>query len=96
MINADMRSYDYFLYGEEDRYGQPQLSDTIQGSVKMSIYSTSTNIQDNINYKNAEFIGLTKDSNICDKYVIQYGIDKLKVLYVISKGRLKQVFMIKV
>lgn len=96
MINADMRSYDYFLYGEEDKYGQPQLSDTIQGSVKMSIYSTSTNIQDNINYKNAEFIGLTKDSNICDKYVIQYGIDKLKVLYVISKGRLKQVFLIKV
>ena len=96
MINTDMRSYDYFLYGEEDRYGQSQLSDTIQGSVKMSIYSTSTNIQDNINYKNAEFIGLTKDSNICDKYVIQYGIDKLKVLYVISKGRLKQVFLIKV
>lgn len=96
MINADMRSYDYFLYGEEDKYGQAQLSDTIQGSIKMSIYSTSTNIQDNINYKNAEFIGLTKDSNICDKYVIQYGIDKLKVLYVISKGRLKQVFMIKV
>ena len=96
MINADMRSYDYFLYGEEDKYGQPQLSDTVQGSVKMSIYSTSINIQDNINYKNAEFIGLTKDSNICDKYVIQYGIDKLKVLYVISKGRLKQVFLIKV
>ena len=91
-----MRSYDYFLYGEEDKYGQPQLSDTVQGSVKMSVYSTSPNIQDNINYKNAEFIGLTKDSNICDKYVIQYGIDKLKVLYVISKGRLKQVFLIKV
>ena len=96
MINTDMRSYDYFLYGEEDRYGQPQLSDTIQGSVKMSIYSTSTNIQDNINYKNAEFIGLTKDSNICDKYVIQHETDKLKVLYIIPKGRLKQVFMIKV
>ena len=96
MINADMRSYDYFLYGEEDKYGQPQLSDTVQGSIRISIYSTSTNIQDNINYKNAEFIGLTKDSNICDKYVIQYGTDKLKVLYVIPKGRLKQVFLIKV
>ena len=91
-----MRSYDYFLYGEEDRYGQPQLSDIVQGSIKMSIYSTSTNIQDNINYKNAEFIGLTRDSNICDKYVIQYGTDKLKVLYIIPKGRLKQVFLIKV
>ena len=96
MINADMRSYDYFLYGEENRYRHPQLSDTVQGSVKMSVYSTSTNIQDNINYKNAEFIGLTKDSNICDKYVIQYGTDKLKVLYIIPKGRLKQVFLIKV
>lgn len=96
MINADMRSYDYFLYGEEDKYGQPQLSDTIQGSVKMSIYSTSTNIQDNINYENAEFIGLTRDSNISNKYVIQHETDKLKVLYIIPKGRLKQVFMIKV
>ena len=96
MINADMRSYDYFLYGEDDEYGQPQLSDIAQGSVKMSIYSTSTSIQDNINYKNAEFVGLTKDSNICDKYVIQYGTDKLKVLYIIPKGRLKQVFLIKV
>ena len=96
MINVDMRSYDYFLYGEEDRYGQPQLSDTIQGSVKMSIYSTSTNIQDNINYENAEFIGLTRDSNISNKYVIQHETDKLKVLYIIPRGRLKQVFMIKV
>ena len=96
MINTDMRSYDYFLYGEEDRYGQPQLSDTIQGSVKMSIYSTSTNIQYNINYKNAEFIGLTRDSNISNKYVIQHETDKLKVLYIIPRGRLKQVFMIKV
>lgn len=96
MINADMRSYDYFLYGEEDRYGQPQLSDTIQGSVKMSVYSTSTNIQDNINYENAEFIGLTRDSNINNKYVIQHETDKLKVLYIIPKGRLKQVFLMKV
>ena len=96
MINTDMQSYNYFLYGEEDRYGQPQLSDTIQGSIKMSIYPTSTSIQDNINYKNAEFVGLTKDSNISDKYVIQYGTDKLKVLYIIPEGRLKQVFLIKV
>ena len=96
MINTDMQSYNYFLYGEEDRYGQPQLSDTIQGSVKMSIYSTSTNIQDNINYENAEFIGLTRDSNISNKYVIQHETDKLKVLYIIPEGRLKQVFLMKV
>ena len=96
MINADMRSYDYFLYGEEDKYGQPQLSDIAQGSIKMSIYSTSTNIQDNINYENAEFIGLTRDSNISNKYVIQHETDKLKVLYIIPKGRLKQVFLMKV
>lgn len=91
-----MRSYDYFLYGEDDKYGQPQLSDIVQGSIKMSIYSTSTNIQDNINYENAEFIGLTRDSNISNKYVIQHETEKLKVLYIIPKGRLKQVFMIKV
>ena len=37
MINADMRSYNYFTFGKEDGYGQPQLSQEAQGSIKMSI-----------------------------------------------------------
>jgi len=92
MIVADMRTYDYFTYGDNDGYGQPTLSETVQGSVKMAINTTSQSVQDNINYKDASYIGLTLAS-VDDTYVIQYGDEKLKVLYVQPKGRFKQVFM---
>ena len=92
MINADMRSYSYFTFGELDSYGQPQLSQKAQGTVKMAINITSQSVQDNINYKNCAYIGLTH-SLLDDSYVIQYGDKKLKVLYVNPKGRLKQVFL---
>lgn len=92
MINLNMRSYDYFTLGNRNEYGQQQLSD-IKGSVKMAISNTSTNIQDNINYKDAAYIGLTYDANINDTYVIEYGAEKLKVLYVNAQGRMKQVFL---
>lgn len=92
MINADMRLYDYYTYGKDDGYGQPQLSEEVKGQIKMAINITSQSAQDNINYKDASYIGLTH-SPIDDTYVIQYGKEKLKVLYVNPKGRLKQVFM---
>lgn len=92
MIVADMRTYDYFTYGDNDGYGQPTLSETVQGSIKMAINTTSQSVQDNINYKDASYIGLTLAS-VDDTYVIQYGDEKLKVLYVQPKGRFKQVFM---
>ncbi len=93
MFATDMRSYDYFTYGDNDGYGQPTLSDTAQGSVKMAIYTTSQSVQDNINYKDASYLGLTHDANVNDTYVIQYGETRLKVLYVQPKGRYRQVFM---
>lgn len=93
MINADMRLYDYFTYGNDDAYGQPQLSKEVKGQVKMAIHITSQNIQDNINYNGSEYIGLTRDK-IEDNYVIKISEkEKLKVLYVNPKGRLNQVFM---
>ena len=92
MINADMRSYDYFTFGELDSYGQPQLSQNVKGSVKMAINISSQSVQDNINYKDCNYIGLTH-SLLDDSCVIQYGDKKLKVLYVNPKGRLKQVFL---
>ena len=91
MINANMRLYDYFTLGSLDEYGQPSLSEK-QGSIKMAINISSQNVQENINYKDCSYVGLTH-ANINDSYVIQYGDDKLKVLYVNPKGRLKQVFM---
>lgn len=92
MINSNMRVYDYFTYGEADAYGQPQLSPFPEGQIKMSINITSQSVQDNINYKDSQYIGLTH-SSIDDSYVIQYGDERLKVLYVNPHGRLKQVFM---
>jgi hypothetical protein len=95
MIIADMRLYDYFLYEGKDTYGFPILSDEPKGQIKMTINITGQTIQDNINYSGASYIGLTH-SLLDDSYVIQYGEEKLKVLYVNPKGRLKQVFLAKI
>lgn len=92
MVNANMRSYNYFTYGDSDAYGQPQLSEEVQGTIKMAIYTTSQYVQDNINYKGASYVGMTHgEAN--DKMVIQYGDEKLKVLYVNPMGVWKQVYM---
>lgn len=95
MINTDMRLYDYFIVGEKDAYGQPQLptldSEPI-GQIKMSINITSQAITDNIKYKDCSYLGLTK-TNINDTYIIKYEGKLLKVLYVNPKGRFKQIFM---
>lgn len=95
MIMTDMRSYDYYLYGDEDDYGQATPSDEVNGSVLMAINLTSQTIQDNIAYKDAKYIGLTL-APVDDTYVIQYGKLRLKVLYVNSRGRYNQVFMVEV
>lgn len=95
MINADMRIYDYYTYGEDNGYGQPSLSASPQGKIKMAVNITSQSVQDNINYENSQYMGLTL-SPIDSTYVIQYGNEKLKVLYVNPKGRYKQVFMIEI
>lgn len=92
MINSAMRNYDFYMYEGNNAYGQPQLSEEVKGSIKMSINITSQSVQDNINYTGAEYIGLTH-AELSDKYVIQYGDAKLKVLYVNPNGRLKQVFL---
>ena len=87
-----MQSYHYRTFGERDEYGQPQLSD-LGGFVKMCINIVSQGIADNVNYKEATYIGLTHDAKVDTTYVIEYGAVKLKVLYVNPKGRLKQVFL---
>lgn len=92
MITADMRLYNYFTFGEDDGYGQPTLSNEPVGQVKMAINISSQSIQDNINYKDAQYIGLTH-AKVDDTYVIEYGNERLKVLYVNPKGRLNQVFL---
>jgi hypothetical protein len=92
MINADMRIYDYFTLGENNAYGQPAMSQEPVGKIKIAINTSSQSVQDNINYKDCKYIGLTQ-AEVNDTYVIQYGTEKLKVLYVNPKGRFKQVFL---
>ena len=94
MINTKMRSYNYFKYLEEkDSYGLPKLSNEAEGTVKIAIFTTSQSIQDNINYRDANYIGLTHSALLDDATVIQYGDKKLKVLYVNPEARVKQVFL---
>ena len=92
MINADMRLYNYFTLGTDDEYGQPEISNEPVGQVKMAINVSSQAIQDNINYENAGYIGLTH-AKVDDTYIIEYENERLKVLYVNNKGRFNQIFM---
>lgn len=92
MVNAQMRTYDYYTFGEDDGYGQPGLSDTPTGTVKMAINISTQSVQDNINYADAEYVGLTLAA-VDDSFVIDFGGQKLKVLYVNPMGRFKQVFL---
>ena len=93
MINSRMRLYDFYKYDTLDAYGQYVAADEAAGKVKMAISTTSTQIQDNINYKDANYIGLTFSSLLDDKTIIDYNGTKLKVLYVNPEGRLNQVFL---
>jgi hypothetical protein len=88
-----MKIYNFFAFGVLDEYGQPQLSEESQGTIKISIFPTSQVITDNIKYKEASYIGLTHNNSVNDSWVIEYGEVKLKVLYVNPEGRLNQVFM---
>lgn len=63
------------------------------GEIKIAIFPTSQSIQDNINYKDANYIGLTFSTLLDDKCVIEYGDKKLKVLYTSPEARVKQVFL---
>ena len=97
MINADMRLYDYYIMGGLDEYGQrklPAKDAQPEGKIKMAIYTTSQSVQQNINYLSAQYVGLTAAA-MNDAYIIQYGAERLKVLYVSPHGRLKQVYLSK-
>lgn len=90
-----MRLYNFYTIGEANAYGQPQMPSKDAepvGQIKMAINISNQNTQDNVNYKDCNYIGLTH-AEVKDTYIIQYGEERLKVLYVNPKGRLKQVFL---
>lgn len=96
MINADMREYSYFTYGEDDAYGQPTLSKEPVGIIKMAIYLNTQSVQEgNIKYRDCDYVGLTHDANVDDTYVIEYGNERLKVSYV-NPGRFRQVLLVRI
>ena len=94
MINTDMRTYTYYTLGDDNGYGQATVSKEPKGTIKMAINISSQSVQDNINYQDCNYIGLTM-GEVDDSYVIAYGNEKLKVLYVNPKGRYKAVYMAK-
>jgi hypothetical protein len=94
LINAKFRQYNYFTIGTNAAGQQvmpPKDAEPV-GKVAMSINLTSQTIRDNINYKDAQYVGLTH-AKVDDTYVIEFGEERLKVLYVNPFGRLNQVFM---
>lgn len=92
MINTDMRIYNYFTFGGDNGYGQPVLSDSPQGTIKMAINMSSQSVQDNINFQDCNYVGLTM-AELDDSYVIEYGSEKLKVQYVNPRGRYSLVYL---
>ena len=98
MINAQFRRYNYFTLGMKDEYGQevvPGKDTKPVGTITMAINLTSQAVQENINYTNANYVGLTH-AKVDDTYIIEFGEERLKVLYVNNHGRLNQVFMVRV
>lgn len=94
MIYPNIRTYDFYLYEDKGAYGQPALSEDVKGQVKMAVYSSNKSVTGSIQYAGGDYVGLTHDKDISDKYVIQYGDVKLKVLYTIScPNHLTQVMM---
>ena len=94
MINAKMKPYNYFTFGEPNAYGQPKLSTEPIGTVKMAIRLLSQTNTNNMLYSQATYIALTNDANVNDTYVIENEEGrKLKVLYVSREGRLAQVYL---
>lgn len=87
-----MRLYDFSTLGTIDEYGQRLPNYKVKGQIKMAINLTSQSVRDNINYKDAQYVGLTA-AEVNDKYIIHYGDSKLKVLYFSPFGRLKQVYL---
>lgn len=92
MITTDMRTYTYHTLGDNNGYGQPTVSKEPKGTIKMAINISSQSVQDNINYQDCNYVGLTM-AELDDSYVIVYGNEMLKVLYVNPKGRYKVAYM---
>ena len=73
MITCDAREYDYYKYGASDEYGQNTVPTKPTGKIKMSIYISAKNTQDNILYEGATYLGITHDKSVDSDYIIAYN-----------------------
>lgn len=94
MINARMKPYNYYTFGELNAYGQAKLTTEPVGTVKMALHLITQTNTNNPLYSQATYIALTNDAKVNDTYVIENEEGrKLKVLYVNREGRLAQVYL---
>jgi hypothetical protein len=89
-----MKIYSYTVVDfKADEYGQRSVGTREYGQIPMAINLTSQTVRDNINYKDAQYIGLLPKAyptDGFDRIVINYeNGKKLKVLYVNPFGRYK-------
>ena len=99
MIGNNMRPYVFYKISYNAAYGQevmPPEDAEPEGTVRLSIFTTSKGTQENILYTNCSYMAFTFDAGIDDKYIIQYGKERLKVMYAQNVGRYKQVFLTRV
>lgn len=95
MINTKYCVYNFFTLGPSNEYGQQTISQQPTGQVKAAIFTRSQSAQDNILYQDAQYLALTHDTNVDDTYIIEYGKERLKVLYVAetAQNRPRQIFL---
>lgn len=80
------------LSEEESSEDSSDNSGDTTPQAKIAIYLNNQSNTDNINYKDATYVGFTYDS-LGDNCVIDYDGTPLKVLYVNPQGRMKQLYM---
>lgn len=95
MFQSYFRKYPFKKYNEQlNAYGQRQLIQS-ESEIKMAIFLNNQALSSDINYSNAQYIGIT-ESPIDDTYIINYNGTDLKVLYINSSRAFTVVYLQKV
>lgn len=80
---------------EEENGAVSEDSGDTTPQAKIAIYLNNQSTTDNINFKDATYVGFTYNT-LGDNCVIDYDGTPLKVLYVNPQGRMKQLYMAEV
>lgn len=83
-IATNLKEYDYFEYGKQDKYGQEILNQSPSGKVKASITLLNQSVENTPLYNEIQYVGLTHSNAIKENCVIAYGNKKLKVMNIVE------------